>query len=211
MNLVILKAFKKLPQGQLVDYANNVVTLMTEDYQFSALEADITSLKECCDVYAQAFIKNIEGGRIATIQKNRAKKKLDYQLTYVARLIELLAQKDESIILAAGFNTRQPKRSYTSVDIPTILKLVNDEARGVVSLKLAKVAGVYLYHIEKRIKIEGQADDASWRLNTDYHTTTLKTKLKGHESGSCYEWRCRAIGKSGLVSGWSAVVSGFVL
>lgn len=103
MNLVILKAFKKLPQGQLVDYANNVVTLMTEDYQFSALEADITSLKECCDVYAQAFIKNIEGGRIATIQKNRAKKKLDYQLTYVARLIELLAQKDESIILAAGF------------------------------------------------------------------------------------------------------------
>ncbi len=210
MTLVILKAFKSLPQCQLADYAKNVINLMTEDPQFSTLEAGVTTLKDCCDVYSQALIKSMDGGRIATIHKDRAKKKLDYQLTYVARLVELLANKNESIIIAAGFNIRQPKKTYTSVDIPTIVKLVNEEARGIVSLKLSKVEGAYLYHIEKRIKIEGQADDASWRLNDDYHTTTLKTKLKGHESGSCYEWRCRAIGKSGLISGWSAVVSGFV-
>ena len=210
MHLVILKAFKSLPQGQLADYTNNVINLMTEDLQFSTLEADVKTLKECCDVYSQALLNSKDGGRIKTREKDRAKKKLYYQLTYVVRLVELLANKDESIILAAGFNIRQPSIQYTSVDVPIILKLVNEEARGVVSLKLGKVAGAYLYHIEKRIKIEGQADDDSWRLYDDYHTTKLKTLLKGHESGSCYEWRCRAIGKSGLLSGWSAVVSRFV-
>lgn len=210
MHLVILKAFKDLPQGQLADYAYNVITFMTEDPQFSTLEAEIATLKLCCDIFAQALLNSKDGGRIKTREKDRAKKKLDYQLTYVARLVDYLAKKDESIILAAGFHIRQPKKIYTSVDIPIILKWMNEEARGVVSLKLSKVEGAYLYHIEKRIKIEGQADDASWRLYDDYHTTTLKTKLKGHESGSCHEWRCRAIGKSGLLSGWSAVVSGFV-
>ena len=210
MKLVLLKAFKSLPQGQLADYTNNVITLMTEDPQFSTLEADITVLKKCCDDYSQALLKSMDGGRIKIREKDRAKKKLDYQLTYVARLVDHLAKKDENIILAAGFHTIQPKKIYTSVEIPIILKLMNEEARGVVSLKLRKVEGAYLYHIEKRIKIEGQADDDSWRLYDDYHTTKLKTLLKGHESGKCYEWRCRAVGKSGLISGWSAVVSGFV-
>ena len=210
MKLVLLKTFKSLPQGQLADYANNVINLMTEDPQFSTLEAEIATLKECCDVYTQALMNSMDGGRIKTILKNRAKKKLDDQLTYVARLVDYSAKKDERIILAAGFDILQPKKIYTSVDIPIILKWVNEQARGVVSLKLAKVEGAYLYHIEKRIKIDGQADDTSWRLYDDYHTTTLKTKLKGHESGNCYEWRCRSIGKSGLISGWSAVVSGFV-
>lgn len=210
MKLVLLKAFKSLPQGQLADYANNVINLMTEDPQFSTLEAEIAALKICCDDYSQALLKSMDGGRIKTILKNRAKKKLDDQLTSVARLVDYLADKNEGIILAAGFDILQPKKIYTFVHIPIILKWVNEQARGVVSLKLAKVEGAYLYHIEKRLKIEGQADDVSWRLYDDYHTTTLKTQLKGHESGTCYEWRCRAVGKSGLISGWSAVVSGFV-
>lgn len=208
MLLVKITAFKKLSQDGLATYTNNVITLMTAAPQFASLSEDVAELKKCYDAYATALTNNVNGGRIATIQKDVSKKAVENQLTSVALLVDFMAKSNEQIVLAAGFDVRKTEMtSYSALTAPIVLKIVNEKEAGIVSLELEKVPGATNYGIEKRIKVEGQPD-SPW-TNGEY-TSACKTKLTGLESGKYYEWRFRAVGNKGLVSAWSAVVGALV-
>jgi hypothetical protein len=194
--------FQKMPQDSLATFANNVVTLMSADAQFSSLSTGVTELKKRSEAFNLALTNRINGGRIATIEKNRSMKELIEQLVIVASSVEALANGNEVIILLAGFDVRTPNAPITSLDVPTIIKIENEKATGMISIQLEKVNGAVLYGIEKRIIVEGQPEGA-W-TNGDYISSS-KTKLSGLDSATKYEFRLRAIGTKGLISGWSAV------
>ena len=176
---------------------------MTADPQFASLSAVVAELKVCYDAYSTALTNNVNGGRIATIEKDKCKRDLEKQLTKVALLVDILANSKESIIMAAGFNVcKSEMTSYTSLKAPTVIKLVNESEAGVVTVELEKVPGATNYGIEKRILVEGQPD-APW-TNGDY-SSACKTQITGLESGKTYQLRFRAIGNSKLVSPWSAI------
>ena len=203
MIMIKITAYKKLNQEGLAIYTNNVITLMTENPLFASLSANVADLKTGYDAYIVALANNVNGGRIATIDKDKCKKDIEKLLTKVALLVDILANGQESIILAAGFDVRKGEMtSYTSLKAPTVIKLVNESEAGVVTIELEKVPGATNYGIEKRIVVEGQPD-APW-TNGDY-SSACKTQITGLESGKTYQLRFRAIGNSKLVSPWSAI------
>jgi hypothetical protein len=200
--MIALNAFTKLSQDALSVYANQVITSMTSNKQFSSLKTEIEALKKCYEAYSVALVNNINGGRIATLEKDNCKTALLEQLSSIALLVELLAKGEESIILAAGFSVRKAANSYSSLTPPSVLKITNESDKGIVTIQLEKVAGATVYGIEKRIKTES-SPDAGW-TNGDY-TSACRTQLKGLESGKIYQFKFRAIGSKGLVSDWSAM------
>ena len=104
MKLILLTVFKQLRDGLLDSYAKNVVTLMTQDPQFTSLKTQIAELKIRQEAYSTAMTNNVNGGRVATIEKNNCKSDLLEQMTEVAQLVEILAKSDERVALAAGFD-----------------------------------------------------------------------------------------------------------
>ena len=202
MRIVILSAFKKLSQAELATYAQNVVALMTADQQFAPLSTTVAELKICTDDFAKALTENVNGGRLATIAKNKCKTALMKKLTDTALLVDFQAQGEESIILSAGFDVRKPSTVYTSLDAPLVLKVINETATGIVTVTLEKVMGATNYGVEKRIIVEGEPEGA-W-TNGDY-SSALKFQLKGLESGKTYQLQFRAIGNKGLVSPFSDI------
>jgi hypothetical protein len=208
MKLIKTTAFTALKQDPLAVYANNVITLMGDNTLFSNLNAEIAVLKQCYDDYAAALSQNVNGGRVATFEKDTCKKALILQLYTVAITVDVLANGQESIILLAGFDVRRPATKYTALNMPTILKVENEKTAGVATLYLVKVPGATNYSIEKRIKTAGSLTDAPW-MNGDY-STAAKAKLTDLQSATYYEFRIRAIGNKGLVSEWSPVVGVWV-
>ena len=202
MKLILLTVFKQLRDGLLDSYAKNVVTLMTEDPQFTPLKTQVAELKIRQEAYSTAMTNNVNGGRVATIEKNNCKSALLEQMTEVAQLVEILAKSDERVALAAGFDVLKASKSYDSLEAPIVQKIVNESTSGLVTVQLSKVDGATNFGIEMRIVIEGKPD-AAW-LNGKY-TSARKTQIKGLESGKKYQFRFRTIGNGGLVSDWSSV------
>lgn len=202
MKKVVLIAFTKLGQDALSVYAYNVLTLMMSDEQFTSLDVDVAELKKCYDAYVLALNNNVNGGRVATIEKNKCKKVLTVQMSTVALLVNNLAKGDESIIMAAGFDVRKSSESYDSLAAPNVRKLINETTAGLVTVQLSKVAGATNYGIEKRIKPEGE--ETAW-MNGEY-SSALKFQLTGLESGKTYQFHFRSIGNKGLVSPWSSIL-----
>ena len=201
MKLVLMSAFQQLSQDGLAMYAKNVGTLMTNNGQFASLKTQVAELVNRTVAYTDALAESINGGRLTTIVKNKCKEALLKQVSEVAVLVELLADGNESVVLAAGLDVRKTYAVVTSLNAPNVLKVTNVSAAGVVTAQLAKVEGATNYGIEKRIV---DADiDTVWK-NGDY-SSSLKMKLEGFESGKTYQLRFRAIGNKGMVSDWSAV------
>ena len=71
---------------------------MTANAQFASLSEDVAELKRCYDAYAAALTNNVNGGRIATIQKDVSKKTVENQLTAVALLVGFMAKGNELIV-----------------------------------------------------------------------------------------------------------------
>lgn len=158
-------------------------------------------MKTRYDAYVVALANNVNGGRIATIEKDKCKKEAKTQLSNLALLVDLLAQGNESIIMAAGFDVHQSPNSYTSLTAPNVLKLINESEAGLVTVQLSKVLGATNYGIEKRIKVEGE--ETPW-MNGAY-SSALKFQLSDLESAKIYQFQFRGIGNKGLVSPWSSI------
>jgi hypothetical protein len=198
--IVSVTFFQRLSQDSLATFANNVVTLMSSDAQFSTLSEDIKVLKTRSEAYNLALSNKINGGRIATIEKNKCMKELLDQLVNVALLVDALSNGSEVIVLSAGFNVRSTPTPISSLDVPSVIKIENEKTMGQISIQLEKVKGAVIYGIEKRILVEGQPE-GTW-TNGDYISSS-KTKVGGFEPATRYEIRLRAIGTKGMVSGWS--------
>ncbi len=206
MGQVVMNAFAKLGQDVLAVYALNVITLMTEDAQFTSLTPQIALLKDCYDAYMPALSNNVNGGRIATAEKDKCKETLINELRSLGNMVDYLAQGEKNIIRTAGFTPRKSATSYTALVAPSVQKYIVDGPSSTVTIQLSKVAGVTQFAISKRIIVEGE--DTPW-INDDY-ATARRFKLSDLVVGKTYKFRICAIGKGGLVSPWSRVLEVFV-
>ena len=202
MILISSSEFKKLRQSELSTFASNVVSLMTKDPIFSSLSTDVTALSKCSEAFATALVNNVNGGRLATIEKDKCMKEVLNQLVVVAFLVDVLAKGDEGVIFAAGFSVRKAPTNYTYLAPPTILKAENEKATGVAKIEIEKILGATNYGIEKRTVVDGQP--SAW-TNGQY-TSATRALIENLESNVDYDFRLRAIGSKGLVSDWSSVV-----
>ena len=199
MKSSVVFTFKLLPQAEKAEFAANVITKMTADPQFVSLLPQVENLKTAYEAYQAAASKATDGGKSATLEKNAKLEEMVYQLSTVARYVDVLANEKEAIVLAAGFETRKKPTAVTSLTTPTNLEAINAEKNGSVNLSWAAVAGADMYAIERRVK-----GTEEWR-NGDYRGGKSAI-LEGLETNVVIEFKVLAIHNSGIKSNWSQPV-----
>ena len=107
MRSTVVLNFKSLPQAQVAEFAANVIDKMSNDPQFISLMPQVGVLKTVYEAYQVAVSKSNDGGKSATLEKNNKLDELKYQLSSVARYVDVLANERESVVWAAGYETRK--------------------------------------------------------------------------------------------------------
>ncbi len=192
-------SFKRLTQAESAAFTFDVINRMTTDAQFVSLAPQVEELKKRFDAYQLAASNAIYGGKLATMEKDAKLKELFYQLTLVARMVDVLANENETVIIAAGFDVRKKPTSITDVSVPSNVKATNENRTGVVKLTWDAVEGAHMYAIERRKK-----GDNVWQ-NGDYGSSRSKV-IEGLTTKSEWEFIVRALTSKGVKSDWSQAV-----
>jgi hypothetical protein len=199
MKSTIVLSFKSLSQAELGEFADTVIKKMALDPQFTPLKPQMITLKTAYDAYQIAAFNAKDGGKSATFEKNNKLEDLIFQLSTIARHVDVLANENEAVVMAAGFKTRKKPESVTELATPTNILAKNVEQKGVVRLSWGVVTGATLYAIEKRVK-----GTEEWR-NGDYRGGQ-NAQLEGLESNTLVELKVMALHSSGIKSNWSQLV-----
>ena len=109
MKSSVVFTFKTLPQAQKAEFTANVIAKMTANPQFVSLLPQVEILKTAYEAFQLAATKANDGGKSATLDKNTKLEEMVYQLSTVARYVDVLANESEAVALAAGFVTRDRK------------------------------------------------------------------------------------------------------
>ena len=197
-NLVVL-SYKKLTQKELGTFSNNIVLRTTNDPQFAALAKSVSTLKVLSVNYQTALSDALNGGRVFTLKKEEAQKLLIGQLDVVAREVDVLADGDEAVVLAAGFEVRKAPVALTAIAAPTGLTATNLDRTGEAYLSWNPVPGSTIFGIEKRKKGE-----TVWQ-NGEYATASSIT-IKNLTADTRMEFRVITKATKGITSDWSSVV-----
>lgn len=201
---IISLDFKRYSQAELALFANNIVNCMTKDEQFITLKPFVDTLKGNYDAFTTAVSDAVNGGTLLIREKNRKMDDLKAELVTVAIQIEALANENEDIIEAAGYQVRETPKPITELVPPAGLTVLNvSDKSGAVKLSWKPTPGAVTYGIERLY-----AGETVWQ-NGDYSTasSTVITDLK---PGSQITLHVRAIGTKGKKSGWSQEVTVWV-
>jgi hypothetical protein len=195
----VVLSFKRQTQAEQAAFTNDVINKMTKDAQFVSLTPQVEELKKRYDAFQIAASNAVNGGKLTTMEKDDKLADMLFQLTLVARLVDVLANENEAVILAAGFDVRKKATPVTELSTPTDVKATNVERSGAVKLTWKAVEGATIYGIERREK----GTDV-WR-NGDYCASRSKI-IEGLTINAQSEFMIRAISGTGIKSDWSQVV-----
>ena len=199
MRSTVVLNFKSLPQAQVAEFAANVIDKMSNDAQFISLMPQVGVLKTVYEAYQVAVSKSNDGGKSATLEKNNKLDELKYQLSSVARYVDVLANERESVVWAAGYETRKKAVPVTALSTPTNLVATNVELIGAANLSWGSVLGTTIYAIERRVK-----GTEIW-FNGEYRSACSAT-IEDLDSNVTIEFRVIAINGTGIKSNWSQFV-----
>ena len=201
---IISLDFKRYGQADLAQFANNIINSMTKDAQFITLKPFVDNLSTDYEAFTTAVSNAINGGTLLIREKNRKMDDLKAELVTVAIQVEALANENEDIIEAAGYQVRETPKPITVLTVPTDVSVLNiSKVSGAVKLSWKPTVGAVNYGIERLY-----AGETNWQ-NGDYSTssTTIITDLK---PGSQITFHLRALGTKGKKSGWSQEVTVWV-
>ena len=204
MGKLISLSFKKYNQAEVAQFANNVINSMTKDAQFITLKPFVDDLNADYGAFTTAVTNAIYGGTLLIREKNRKMADLNAELETVANQVEALANGNEDVIEAAGYQVRIPNKPITELIAPIGLTVLNvSDKSGAVKLSWKPTPGAVNYGIERLY-----AGETVWQ-NGDYSTasTIIITDLK---PGSQITFHLRALGTKNKKSGWSQEVTVWV-
>ena len=199
MKSIIVLNFKGFPQAQVAEFAANVIEKMSNDAQFANFMPQVGVLKTIYEAYQSAVSNANDGGKSTTLEKNNKLDELKYQLSSLARQVDVLANERESVAWAAGYETRKKAVPVTALSTPTKLEATNVELVGAANLSWGSVLGTTIYAIERRVK-----GTEIW-FNGEYRSACSAT-IEDLDSNVMVEFRVIAINGTGIKSNWSQSV-----
>lgn len=185
---------KKKSDSQLSDYAQNHVTKITGNANFSspmptALDFD-AALTAFDAALADVLIKE-QSYREAIVVKDNARTELERLLALRASYVDVASGGDEVKIMSAGFGVRSAPIPVGPLAAPTNLLATAGENAGEIGLRWNPVPGAASYEGDCKL----HNDTAQWeRLKT---VTPSEMLLTGLTPGAEYAFRVRAIGSAG--------------
>lgn len=204
MKKIILRSFKKMPQGKLNSFATIIATRMAENTLFSTFKPQVDELKALNDAFTTALANASNGGREFTAIKDRCMIAVVEQLDNLADDVDKLAKGDEVIVFAAGFEVRKTPEPIDELSTPKNFTLLNAPKTGEIKAKWKAQGGVVNYAIEYQIKGEQE-----WKNST--YTTSSEIILKGFEMGTYVSVKVCGIGRKGLKSDFTEPATVLVL
>ena len=200
MKSIVLLAFKTYTQGVLFNFTDKVIQNMNSDAQFTSLKPQVDEMSLRFAEY-KTIANDVNAlGPLSTRAKADKKETFMHQLTIVARRVDELADGNESVLLAAGFEVRTAAKAIDSVEPPTNFTVEKSLRPNAVEVSWTHAEGRHNYALERRI------EGAELWQNGNY-PTGKKITLTNLESGAIMEFRIRTVGRRDLLSDWTQPVS----
>ena len=193
-------AYKNPPQAVGSSKGFDVYQNMKDNPLFVTCQSDVDELKVKRDLYEVANAKAANGGKLLTVEKNKCYEAFIAQMDKVADKVEELADGDEDIATAAGFDTIKARKSITDLSMPKGLIVVNAERSGEAKVMWETQPNVVTFAIEYQLPGE-----TVWHNGT-YSTNSRNTIISGLPVEGITLFRICALGRKGLKSEWTEPV-----
>ncbi len=200
-------SFKKGTESAKGAFASKVYQSMSTNALFVSCKPQVDELKTLLDTLQVAAANAKNGGRDRIADKNKCLDAVISQLVILANMVTVIAEGNEEIIWASGFETQEVTGAATKITFlpaPTNLKVTNVDQSGVVRLSWNAVKDARLYGIQRLI-----GDEKVWQ-NGDYSSTPKDTVLSGFTPGTKIAFQVQALGDTGVKSDFSSVVEVWV-
>lgn len=117
--------YKQMNTHQQINFAKNLVSKMTADSQFKSLESYVKELETKLNEWQIAINNAQNGGKIKTIKKIEKGLTVRDKVFYLANQIEIMAEENETIIIAAGYQNQRKiafsKKAFSTQQIEDFL------------------------------------------------------------------------------------------
>lgn len=101
---------------ELLHYAENILLKMTQNAElFPTPIPSLTALENSLNAYREAYAEATFRDRRAVVIKGQKGKNLQQVIYRLAQYVDMLADGDEAVILAAGFRPTLPKTNRTGM------------------------------------------------------------------------------------------------
>jgi len=141
----------------------------------------------------------------AIMIRKQKREELVHVIKELGKYVDTIANNDDTIVLAAGYNIRKTSSSYGGF-VPKAQRLIAEPSHlgsGRISLKTAAWTGARMYEYQYRLK----GSDAAWSSQLSSKSTCV---IEGLETFKEYEFRVTYIGINPAPN-YSDVTSSFVL
>jgi hypothetical protein len=184
-NTVIIN-YKQEPESSLDDLAGGVVSSLTENTNFTQMEALIERLKTALDKFRLYKEKCVDGGPSDTSLKNVAKDEVINALHDIGEEVNRQANGDLVKLKTSGLRLAKTPSTKGQLPKPTGFKVVSGPNSGelVCVTEAYAEATIYLFFIAT---VPAPASMTEWRQIV---STTRKNTITGLTPGTQYALRC---------------------
>ncbi len=203
---VSLKFKSRLQEDKLLIFSINVHTRITNDPTFSSISEEVKkALGDANTAYEELLQKAVKGSVLDTVKKNDGKQLVIDLLYKVAQSVNVIANGEESVILAAGFEVRK-QAARREADPSPITDLVVQPmlVAGEVHCKWTKSAD------SNKTAFEWTEDMEPRQWHNGEYSDGGKLLIKGLPSKKNVLIRARALGSGNRKSPWSEAIPVFV-
>lgn len=202
-NYRVSYGFAQLPDADLGDFNNAVITSMTGNASFTKPAVTIAAQTAAGTTFNAAVVAAAQGGLQLTAAKNVAREALLALLRQQASYVQSVANNDLPTILSSGFQVNNTNRAQSPLDKPIVVGIENAMSQQLL-LRLQSIANARAYEVRLSYGANG------WQA-AGVFTQARAIVLEQLTPGTTYTVQVRAVGGSTGYSDWSDPVSHMAL
>jgi hypothetical protein len=195
----ILFGFAQLPDADLSEFNNTVITSMTNNASFPKPAVTLAALTAAGAAFDAALAAAAQGGVQLTATKNAARDALIALLRQQASYVQSVANNDLTVILSSGFQVNNTNTAQSPLDKPAI-QAVENAASTQLLVRLSPIDNARAYEVRLSYGTSG------WQ-GAGVFTQARRVVLQNLVPGTSYNIQARAVGGSTGYSDWSDPVS----
>ena len=192
MVVIVNPTFDRYSDAEFENKSTNVSAQVAKELVSGKKYAEADALAAAVKAFSEALALAIDGGKTAVAKKNAARKALARQLKMAAGFVTMVAADDESIVIAAGFETKKPRESRPAISAPQNIQLESGSNAGDIVVSVDAVDDVKTYMFE--YTADPLTGTSKWITELD---TRSSFEIAGLTPGQKYWFRVAAIGKRG--------------
>jgi hypothetical protein len=192
-------SFARLPDDELVSFANKVIAQMTGNANFPTPKPSLADIQAGVTAFSNAIAVAEETGKAGTAAKNAARETLIGLLRVEANYVEGEKSTDLSALLSSGFDNVKTDRTQIPLPKPVIDRIENPGTTQI-GLRLQPVPTARAYEVRISYGTNG------WQA-VGVFTQSRQILIENLTPGTTYSIQARAVGGTTGYSDWSDPVS----